>query len=213
MRKLDLMPMRTTAPGDGLPDDPRTRQVLRQLRETPENRILFGAPGSARSKSAEQKAWLYWILRIAQPERAWVAGCPAPDDLITLAAAVADGGGRQVVCLDKPGRLPGASVQGLVADAGLDWLLRFADLDSTPGFVPDALVFAGDDPATIMRAVKRFDLATGPKLVIGLGQAVAASGARGRALHDYLSARGFRILLPEAMPLAIWAALSRGGRG
>jgi hypothetical protein len=212
MRKLAIVPTAASS-AEGLPDDPRARRVLRQLREKPVIRIPGGRLGPVRSKPAEQSDWLYWILRIAQPERVLVTGCPAADGLITLAAAVADGGGRRVVCLEDPERSPGARIQGLVAGAGLDWLLRFDRLDSEPGFIPDALVLAGSDPVWITRTVERLGLADGPKLVIGLGRRLGASGKPGAAMRDRLSERGYRLLMPEAMPTSIWAMLSRNGKG
>jgi len=46
MRKLDYVSMTTAEPADGLPDDPRARQVLRQLREMPRRRGLLGTSES-----------------------------------------------------------------------------------------------------------------------------------------------------------------------
>lgn len=212
MRKLESVPMAASDAVEQLPDDPRARQVLRQLRERPRSRTLLSAPRLARSKSVEQAAWLYWMLRIAHPERVLVVGCPAPGDLITLAAAVADSGGRRVQCLSDVEPSSKSPVRGLVAAAGLDWLLHFSDQRSIIAFEPDALVVAGNEPGQFELILEQLDRATGPRLVIGLGHALKASGELAATLRDRLRAQGFRLLLPEATPPSLWAALARDGR-
>lgn len=211
MRIFDFLAAPVAEPRELLPDDPRARQVLRNLRQPPPDRSLRGEIEPASAASSDRATWLYWILRMTQPERVWVSGIPAAVDLISLAAAVADGGGRRVLCLDEAGRSARSAIVSLVADAGLDWLVRFREGPAGHGLAPDALVIADGNEVGVACAIEALDLASGPKLIVALGGASEASGPAA-TLRRQLLAQGFRTLLPEAAPSGLWAALARDER-
>jgi hypothetical protein len=90
-------------------DDPRMRRMLAGL-----------APGGGRGRAENPASRsLYWLIRSRRPRLAAVTGHLPDTELMVIACALADCGGK---LLAEPGRDDG--VRETLAAAGIDWILR-----------------------------------------------------------------------------------------
>lgn len=90
-------------------NDPRMRRMLAGL-----------APGSGRGRAENPVSRsLYWLIRSRRPRLAAVTGLLPGAELMVIACALADCGGK---LLAEPGRDDG--VRDSLAAAGIDWILR-----------------------------------------------------------------------------------------
>ncbi|NBB91825.1 MAG: hypothetical protein GVY32_01490 [Gammaproteobacteria bacterium] len=89
--------------------DPRMRQALARL-------------GRDLSPDGPTGTSLYWLLRSRRPKLAALTGRIPQADLLVVACALADCGGKLVVDAGEHGRVGSA-----LAAAGMDWILRSGD--------------------------------------------------------------------------------------
>lgn len=92
--------------------DPRMRQALARLGSEDREVAADGPTGTS----------LYWLLRSRRPKLAALTGEIARADLLVVACALADCGGKLIVGADEHGRANAA-----LAAAGLDWVVRSGD--------------------------------------------------------------------------------------
>lgn len=92
--------------------DPRMRQALARLGRDDRELAAEGPAGTS----------LYWLLRTRRPKLAALSGRVAQADLLVVACALADCGGKLV---PEP-KDQGTALAALAA-AGLDWVLRHGD--------------------------------------------------------------------------------------
>jgi len=92
--------------------DPRMRQALARLGSADRDVSTEGPAGTS----------LYWLLRSRRPRLAALTGKISQSDLLAIACALADCGGKLVVDADEHGWINTA-----LAAAGLDWIVRSGD--------------------------------------------------------------------------------------
>jgi len=92
--------------------DPRMRQALARLGRDDRELAAGGPTGTS----------LYWLLRSRRPKLAALSGRLPQADLLVVACALADCGGKLVSDPDDQG-----TTHAALAAAGLDWVLRNGD--------------------------------------------------------------------------------------
>lgn len=151
--------------------------------------------------------WLYTLLQIGKPRHAVSLGRPRLAELLVVASAVSDAGGRSLTCLtaDSPCHLAWSQT---LASAGLDWLVRFRrSVDGLSHQQVDLLLIQVDA-----------DLAGLAQLSLGRNALVIGFGPLGPTVRERLAERSaasgsvLRVLHPPGESSPVWvASLTKAG--
>jgi len=187
-----------------IPTDPRARNLIRQVlgQQSMAPRRLRTARW--RRQQTETLDALYWLLRWARPSRVNLDGCPEPGELLLIAAAVADAGGKRMV-IERLDSEVCDQLWPLIADAGLDWLVRLEDglSDQTC----DCRILAGSAAVRAHCDPDLEDCRPGTRLIIGLADDSDASAGDDRSLGHRLMACGYHAIVPPRPGERFWAAV------
>lgn len=187
-----------------IPADPRARNLIRRFlgqRSIAPRRLRTAR---WRREQTETLDALYWLLRWARPSRVKLSGCPEPGQLLLIAAAIADAGGKRMI-VERMDSDVDDQLWPLIADAGLDWLVRLEDGSSAQAC--DCRILAG---SAAVRAHCDPDLNDGrnrARLVIGLTDDSDACAGDDPTLGHRLMACGYHPIVPPRPGERFWAAV------
>lgn len=117
----------------------------RSFRHDPRMRRALASLGRDLSPDGPGGTSLYWLLRSRRPKLAVLTGRLPQADLLVVACALADCGGKLVVDAGNHGRTSQA-----LAAAGLDWILRSGDcLPCLKRVRPYDCLIVGENPEAL----------------------------------------------------------------
>ncbi len=187
-----------------IPADPRARHLLSKVLSR--KALLPWRPFLDRAGRGQMAGLgaLYWMLRWARPSRVCLTGCPLDEELLLIAAAVAESGGKRVQ-LESSAEEASEKLWQLIASAGLDWLVRIDDNASAQRY--DCRVLAN---YAVARAFFESDPdiePSRPSLLIGLSDESPVLSATCRALEQEMHSREFHVIFPPRPNERFWAAV------
>lgn len=187
-----------------IPTDPRARNLIHQVLGKKAQTARWPLLGRARLSRSETLDPLYWLLRWARPARVCMTGCPLDSELLLIAAAIADAGGKRLV-VERTGHHDEEVLWPLVASAGLDWLVRFVDSPSAQQC--DCRILANSDAVkAFAESVPAGERGEAP-LLIGMGDEPSTRSSDDQALAENLNACGFHVIFPPRPDERFWAAV------